>query len=427
MQKKVAQATATAGDYEMECRAIWPDGSVHWIEIRARVVKQGLGKPAKMIGVSLETTERKQLEQALAARVAERTWELALSERRFRAIFDSALQMAMLVDLDGRVVVANRTSLDAAGLTDVAGCLLWENPWWAGTPAEAERLREEFVQAAAGAFVRREAELTFGDGERRIFDFSLKPVLDDGSAVAQVVAEARDITELKRTEATLRQSQKLEAIGQLTGGVAHDFNNLLMAVVANLDLLDRRAVAMRGCADSSTAPSRAPNGRSPHAAPAGLRAPAGGCSLRAWTFTHRCPACRLLEQSVGPQISCGSRAAPAPGWYSLTQPIRAGHLNLALNARDAMPDGGTFTILFDETGVPANDPSGLQPGSYLRLRARDTGVGMDDQTLKRATEPFFSTKGIGKGTGLGLSMVHGLAVQSGGCLRHQHRGPGHHG
>ena len=111
------------------------------------------------------------------------------------------------------------------------------------TPTEADRLRAIFPSVAAGGVIRYEAGLALPGGASRVFDFSVKPVHDDAGAVVQVVAEGRDITELKRTEATLRQSQKLETIGQLTGGVAHDFNNLLMAVIANLELLKRRVQA----------------------------------------------------------------------------------------------------------------------------------------------------------------------------------------
>ena len=159
MHDAVAHSIATGADYEIEYRNVWPDGSVHWAEIRARVVADAVGKPARMIGVSLETTERKRVEETLAARVLERTGELEASERRFRAIFDSAFQMAALTDLEGRIVVANRTALDAIGLPlqDVAGLKLWEAPWWADTPIEADRLRAVFPSVAAGGIIRYEA------------------------------------------------------------------------------------------------------------------------------------------------------------------------------------------------------------------------------------------------------------------------------
>ena len=138
---------ATGEDYEVEYRTIWPDGSLHWAEVRARLAKDADGRPAQMIGVSQDTTERKRLEETLAARVRERTAELEASERRFRAVFDSAFQMAMLVDLEGRVVLANRTALTAVGsaLGAVAGTELWRAPWWSGTPQRG-------ATAGAGCF-----------------------------------------------------------------------------------------------------------------------------------------------------------------------------------------------------------------------------------------------------------------------------------
>jgi PAS domain S-box-containing protein len=419
MDEAVAGAVATGADYEAEHRVHWPDGSVHWVEMRARVARGAEGGAAQLIGVALDTTERKRVEQVLETRVAERTADLAASERRFRAVFDSAFQMAVLTQLDGRVVLANRTALDMIGrsLADVIGLPIWETPWWAATPREARRLSGEFPRAAAGEFVRYEAELRLQPNDARVLDFSLKPVLDDVGAVVQVVAEGRDVTDLKRTEASLRQSQKLESIGQLTGGVAHDFNNLLMAVVANLDIVQRR---VRGDPKLLRLVEGAIQGAQRGAA----------LTQRLLAFARRqdlqpqvvdVPGLvlgmqRLLEQSLGPQIRIAIEDVRLSPVLVDPNQLELAVLNLALNARDAMPDGGTITIRFDELEVAATT-AGLEPGAYLRLRVTDTGDGMDEATLRRAVEPFFSTKGIGKGTGLGLSMIHGLAVQSGGALR----------
>jgi PAS domain S-box-containing protein len=421
MQDAVARTMATAGDYAIEYRVVWPDGSLHWVEARARLTKAADGQPSQMIGVSLDITERKRLEETLAARVAERTAELEASERRFRAVFDSAFQMAMLVDLDGRVVLANRTALDAIDqtLAAVVGTTLWETPWWSSTLHEARRVRQEFPRAVAGDLIRHEAELAFPDGSQRVLDFSLKPVLTEDSAVVQVIAEGRDITELKQTEATLRQSQKLETLGQLTGNVAHDFNNLLMAVIANLDLLRRRVGddldllrlvegasqgAQRGAALTQRLLAFS---RRQDLQPQAVHLPAliGGMH-------------HLLQQSLGPRIQVEVKGADdlRPVLVDPNQ-LELAILNLALNSRDAMPDGGWVTITFDETEIGSGQDQVLEPGAYLRLRLEDTGCGMDEATLRRAIEPFFSTKGTGKGTGLGLSMIHGLAVQSGGGLR----------
>ncbi|KAA0684527.1 ATP-binding protein [Azospirillum brasilense] len=226
-----------------------------------------------------------------------------------------------------------------------------------------------------------------------------------------------EIRERERAEEQLRQTQKLETLGQLTGGVAHDFNNLLMAVLGNLELLRKRlpadaaterlfAGAMQGAQRGATLTQR-------------LLAFARRQDLQPQSvdLTGLLTGIRtLVERSIGPRVVVRIDA-PAVLPPALVDPnqLELAILNLAVNARDAMPDGGTLSVSLDE--VPADEALGLAPGTYLRLSVRDTGTGMDADTLARAVEPFFTTKGVGKGTGLGLSMVHGLAVQSGGALR----------
>jgi signal transduction histidine kinase len=225
----------------------------------------------------------------------------------------------------------------------------------------------------------------------------------------------------ERAQAALLQTQKIETMGQLVGGVAHDFNNLLMAVIGNLDLLAKRIGA-----DSA-------NRRLLEGAMEGARR---GATLtqRLLAFARRqelqsrpTDVVALLEdmrglisRSVGPMIEVKIIASGAtPAVTVDPNQLEMALLNLAVNARDAMPAGGVLTIALDHQPVSAADGLALAPGPYVRLSLQDTGEGMDSVTLARAVEPFFSTKGIGKGTGLGLSMVHGLADQSGGAFRLQ--------
>lgn len=226
-----------------------------------------------------------------------------------------------------------------------------------------------------------------------------------------------EMRERERAEELLRQTQRLETLGQLTGGVAHDFNNLLMAVLGNLELLRKRLPgdattqrlfdgAMQGAQRGATLTQR-------------LLAFARRQDLQsqAVDLAGLLNGMRtLLERSVGPRVVMRI-SAPVGLPPALVDPnqLELALLNLAVNARDAMPDGGALSVSLDE--VAGDAALGLAPGAYLRLSVRDTGTGMDADTLARAVEPFFSTKGLGKGTGLGLSMVHGLAVQSGGALR----------
>ncbi|MGO7583829.1 response regulator [Rhizobium ruizarguesonis] len=226
-----------------------------------------------------------------------------------------------------------------------------------------------------------------------------------------------EVAQRERAEEQLRQSQKMEAIGQLTGGVAHDFNNLLMVVLGNLELLgkhvggDAKATrlvdgaiqgARRGAALTQRLLAFARQ-QDLQVKPVDLAELVSGMN-------------DLLRRSVGSSISIETilPATLPPALVDANQ-LELALLNLAVNARDAMPDGGTLSISLREEQVAGNDALGK--GAYLVLAVADGGTGMDAETLKKAVDPFFSTKELGKGTGLGLSMIHGLAVQLNGALR----------
>ena len=225
------------------------------------------------------------------------------------------------------------------------------------------------------------------------------------------------IAERERTESQLRQMQKMESIGQLTGGVAHDFNNLLTAVIGNLELLSKHLPA-----DAKTA--RLIGGA--------MQAAQRGAALtqRLLAFArHQDLEPRavdladlvrgmsdLLRRSIGTVVEMKLELPDGlPAAHVDANQVELALLNLVVNSRDAMPDGGSLTIAL-ELAETAAAPD-LAAGRYLRLSVSDTGAGMDADTLQRAVEPFFSTKEIGKGTGLGLSMIHGLAQQLHGALR----------
>ncbi len=251
---------------------------------------------------------------------------------------------------------------------------------------------------------------------------SLNEMLEE--RVAQRTAELKqahaamlqEIAQRERAEEELRQTRKLEMIGQFTGGVAHDFNNLLMAVLGNLELLakhhagDARALrliegARQGAQRGATLTQR-------------LLAFARRQELQ--VATHDIPALvrgmsDLLERSLGAgvELSLHLPQSPACALVDAGQ-VELAILNLAINARDAMPRGGALRLAVEAC---ESADARLAPGRYVRISVADTGEGMDAETLERATEPFFSTKELGKGTGLGLSMVHGLAMQLNGALR----------
>ncbi|WP_206185511.1 PAS domain-containing sensor histidine kinase [Sphingosinicella sp. CPCC 101087] len=222
---------------------------------------------------------------------------------------------------------------------------------------------------------------------------------------------------LLETQEALRQAQKVEAMGQLTGGIAHDFNNLLTPILANLDLLrhsatserDRRLIegALRSAGSAQALVQRLlAFARRQALEPTRVELPALIEDLA-----------ELVSRTLGPRIQIALDLAPGlqPALADRNQ-LEMAILNLSVNARDAMPEGGTLTIsAANEIAGPGHEAR-LPPGGYVRLSIVDTGFGMDEKVLRRAVEPFFSTKGVGKGTGLGLSMVDGLASQMGGAF-----------
>ncbi|HCG37632.1 PAS domain S-box-containing protein [Stutzerimonas kunmingensis] len=357
------------------------------------------------------------LEQ-LEAKVAERTAALARSEANIRAVLETShLYMAMLAP-DGAILYVNATALAGIGarFNELAYLPFWESPWFAATPGMPERVREMTRRVAAGATERVTMTLNMPQGVR-VFVFSVRPVTGEDGSIFALVPEALDISERVNAEQALQQLHKMEALGNLTGGIAHDFNNLLMAVLGSLDLLRRRmpadpallrlvdnarAGAERGASLTARMLSFARK-QELHKTPIDLRQLIQGMQA-------------LLLSSLGPtiqlEVDLPQRLARVK-----TDPnqLETALLNLAANARDAMAGVGHIRITAEELSL-AEEQNGLPAARYVRLELSDSGAGMDDATLKRAVEPFFTTKGVGKGTGLGLSMVHGLAEQSGGRL-----------
>ncbi len=345
---------------------------------------------------------------------------LEQTQTRLRTFFETSYQYRALVSLDGVLLEANTTALQAAGVTrdEVAGKPLWETPWFIHTPGIPEAVRVAIDRVAGGAVRREDILLKLPSAGRRWLDFTLRPLNDSRGAAVAIVLEAVDITERRQTEAALRQSQKLEAMGQLTGGVAHDFNNLLTPIIGGLDLLNRRGVgdererrlidgALQSAERAKVLVQRllAFARRQPlHTGPVDVGALLTGMS-------------GLIASTSGPQIRVSADiAANLPPAQADANQLEMAILNLSVNARDAMAEGGALRIAATEELIDRGHVSQLEPGAYIRLSVTDTGSGMDEATLARAVEPFFSTKGRGRGTGLGLSIAHGLASQLGGAL-----------
>jgi signal transduction histidine kinase len=277
-------------------------------------------------------------------------------------------------------------------------------------------MKRGIARAARGKVFTTEVKMEREGVPTAYLDVSVQPVRGDGGEIMYLLFEARDITELKAAQEQLRQSQKMEALGQLTGGIAHDFNNLLTVVVGGLDIITKRAVdpKLKRYAENALA-----------AAERGARLTG---QLLAFSRVQRLEVRRtyvaplienmrpLLRNVLGPGITkqFDLDEAMMPVMADPTQ-LEVAVLNLAINARDAMPEGGVLT--FSSRPLSVSGEPDLEAGDYIELTIADTGVGMPPEVLERAFEPFFTTKEVGKGTGLGLSMVYGMARQSGGAAR----------
>lgn len=317
LRDAISLSAETTADFAIECRSLWPDGTLRWVDLRARHVIDRRRKAARLVGVSSDITVRKAAEETM--RLLNETLEAKVLERT----------------------------------------------------AQLERAHRTVLE---------------------------------------------EIEQRERAEEALRQVRKMEMIGQLTGGVAHDFNNLLMAVMGNLELLRKQL--------SDERLARLADGA--------LRGARRGASLtqRLLAFarqqdlktepTHLSRLIRgmtdLLERSVGTRIELNFELSdPLPLALADANQVELALLNLVVNARDAMPNGGTVTIRAE--AARAAGEADLAPGEYVCVSVSDTGYGMNATTLAKAMEPFFTTKEVGKGTGLGLSMAHGLALQLKGALR----------
>ncbi|MBM1169648.1 MHYT domain-containing protein [Microvirga arabica] len=288
-------------------------------------------------------------------------------------------------------------------------------------------MTEDAIQRRSELWPKLLRDGVFKDAEYRLITksgavldvlFSGRVERDGDGRFLHVLGGVVDVTARKKAEEALRHAQKLEAVGQLTGGVAHDFNNLLAVVLGNLELLRKRVPddpKITRLLDSA------------------IQGAQRGAALtqRMLAFARRQDLkpepvdlpdlvkdmADLLQQSTGSLVRIETRfPLGLPRARVDANQLELALLNLVVNARDAMPEGGVITIAAQEQTIDQDHGIGLALGRYVCLSVTDTGEGMDEATLARAMEPFFTTKGVGKGTGLGLSMVHGMAAQSGGRL-----------
>ena len=403
----------TMGKFEAEGWRIRKDGTRFWASVVIDPIKTAAGGLIGFAKITRDLTERKAAEETLHR-----------SQEQFQLLVQSVSDYAIyMLDLHGHIASWNPGAARIKGFTadEVIGThvsrFYTDEDRKTGEPEKAlDTARREGRAEKEGWRLRK-------DGSRFWAHVVLAAIHGKDGQVAGFAKITRDVTvqrnaqkALEEAREALFQAQKMDAIGQLTGGVAHDFNNLLMAIMGSLELLRKRLP------DDPRAHLLLDN--------AFLGAQRGtALTQRMLAFARRQELkseaidvpnlirgmTDLLERSLGPSIPIETRfPLKLPIVEADPNQLELAVLNLAVNARDAMPQGGTVTIGARPEIITADHQIGLPAGSYLCLWVSDEGEGMDAETLARATEPFFTTKGVGKGTGLGLPMVHGVAEQSGG-------------
>jgi two-component system cell cycle sensor histidine kinase/response regulator CckA len=403
--------------YEHEYRIVRPDGSVRWIRDRGFPIRDGQGQVYRTAGIAEDVTERREAQEALVRR-----------EAHFRSLIENAQDLIMIVDHEC-VMRYHSPSLERLlGFTHAE--LSGRNGLGLVHPDDLPDVTAAFVDLLGrpGGTVLKEYRVATKDGGWKLLETRGKNLFHD-PAVAGIVLNSQDVTErrqaedgLRLSEEQLRQSQKMEAVGRLAGGVAHDFNNLLTAIQGNVEMLMLEVPPGGAIRDDLMEIKRA-----------ATRAASLTRQLLAFSRKQMLApkvldvngAVRELERMLGRVIGEDVQLVTALNADRATVMADPGQLeqvilNLAVNARDAMPRGGTLRIETREVQLTEKEaaryPYRVDPGAYVRLSVSDTGTGMPAEVLARVFEPFFTTKEQGKGTGLGLSTVYGIVKQSGGYV-----------
>ncbi len=418
-----AAAIAIGTLYETEFRIRRADGTYRWFLVRAEPIRDAAGAVVRWVGTNTDIEDRRRavaqlerLNETLEQQVEERTRD---RDRMWRLSTD----VMLVADFQARIEAVNPAWTTLFGWSEAE--LVGGDFMGLVHPDDVAPTLAEVGKLAQGiTTLRFENRYRRKDGGYRWLSWTAVPGESHIHAVGRdIQAEKEAAQALARTEEALRQSQKMEAVGQLTGGLAHDFNNLLTGIAGSLELLQTRMSQGR-----LTDLDRYINA-------------AQGASKRAAALTHRLLAFSrrqtldpkptdvnalvhgmedLVRRTVGPAVHIEVVGA-AGLWPALVDPnqLENALLNLCINARDAMPEGGRITIetankWLDDRAAKERD---LPQGQYLSLCVTDTGTGMTPDVIARAFDPFFTTKPIGQGTGLGLSMIYGFARQTGGQVR----------
>jgi PAS domain S-box-containing protein len=401
-----------------ECQWKRKDGTAVWVSFNGRKVRGKDGRAPYIEGFIEDIAERKRADEKLRE-----------SERQFRTVLETISLAGVMLDRQGNITLCNDFLLALSGWKREE--VLHRDWFELFLPSEIRgRIREIFLDAIGAGEIptHYQNEIVTRKGERRLVDWNNTVIRDPGGQIVGVASIGEDITGLKRAEAEkariqdqLRQAQKLESVGRLAAGVAHDFNNLLTVINGYsrllLDTLKAGDPLRDDVEEIHKAGERA----------AGLTQQLLAFSRKQFLQPRVLDLNRVVDEMrpmlarlMGEDVEvCVQLQAEATTICADPHQLQQVLMNLAVNSRDAMPHGGKFSI---ETGFvewgesQVQSRPGAQAGPYVMLAVRDTGVGMNEETLGHIFEPFFTTKGVGKGTGLGLSTIHGIVEQSGGYV-----------
>jgi len=426
VQESIA-GEASLKPFVLEARYKNAQGEWRWLRSESQPRWDPTGKHIGFIGVAHDITaakpaeiELRRLNETLELRISERTAQLESNEAQMRAIFETSHQYQALLNRDGDLLHANKTALAGirAEAADVIGKPFWETPWFAATDGMRDTVRDAFIAVMRGDEVKTEMLLQLPVGER-FFDFAMRPLRDQHGTVIGAVPEAVDVTERRKGEEALRQSQKMEAVGQLTGGVAHDFNNLLTIIRSATDFLRRRDLPderRRRYIDAISNTVERASKLTGQLLAFALRQP-----LKPQVFDVGAQVeavAQLVRPLVGTRIRIEVEISDTDCFAvaDIAQ-FETALINLAVNARDAMNDEGRLTISVRKVhAITALRAQSARNGSFIAIAMADTGTGIAADHIEAIFEPFFTTKEVGKGTGLGLSQAFGFAKQSGGDI-----------
>ncbi|MFL5021297.1 MAG: PAS domain S-box protein [Microvirga sp.] len=417
LPRRALETAAREGKFEAEGWRVRKDGTHFWAHVVIDPIRDARGNLLGYAKITRDLTERKKTQEALRE-----------SEERFRLLVQGVTDYAIyMLDPQGHVTNWNAGAQRIKGYaeSEILGCHF--SQFYTDEDLATELPRRALETAAREGKFEAEGWRLRKDGTRFWASVVIDPIRNDRGELIGFAKITRDITErrhaqeaLEHAQAALFQAQKMEAVGQLTGGVAHDFNNLLTIIVNNLDLLTRNAREPRDVKLIESAQRAAERGAK--------------LTQQLLAFSRRQPLQpdthnpntliegfeSVLRRACGEMIRLQLSLAPRIRWVSVDAPqFESALLNLIVNARDAMPNGGSLKIMTGNVTLSEMDStsSDLPPGQYASIAVQDTGTGMTPEIVNRVFEPFFTTKEIGKGTGLGLSQVYGFVTQSGGHIK----------